>query len=99
MNVEWVLGSLILILTSLIGALFKMSLFNRGRLTNHDILLASYAEGIKRIDEIGESVDRRFDKHEERENRVLDEITRKLEKLTINVALISKSPNRDKLNG
>lgn len=98
MAIEWVLGSLIAILSALIGTLFKMSLDNKGRIANHDVLLATISEGLKKINDIGDSVNERFDKHEEKEDRVLTDIIRKIERLVINVALLKKSPNGDKEN-
>ncbi len=101
MAVEWVLGSLILILTALIGALFKMSLDNKGRLASHDVLLATLSENLKKLDGISDHIDTRLNKHEEKEDRVLDNIMGKIERLVISVALLRKSPitfNKDKEN-
>lgn len=97
-NLEWVLSALISVIIILIGTLFKMSLTNRSRLERHDILFATLTEGVKKIDDVNDSVNSRFDKHEEKEDRILSDIIRKLERLTINVALIKKSPNGDKEN-
>lgn len=99
MTIEWVLSSLIAILAALIGTLFKMHLTNRDRLDRHDVVLAGLASTDKKIDSISERIDERFDKHEEKEDKVLGEMSKKIERLIINVALLKKSPNGDKENG
>lgn len=99
MALEWVMGSLVLILTALIGTLFKMALDNKGRLSKHDILFATLSEGLKKIDDISDNISDRFDKHEEKEDKVFNDVRNKLERLTISVALLKKFYPRDKENG
>ncbi len=95
MVTEWMLGAIIGVLTIIIGTLFKLHLSNRARLTNHDILFASFADVRHSLDELKKTFKDTLEKHEDKEDKQFDEIHKKLERLTVNVALLKKSSNGD----
>jgi hypothetical protein len=87
-TLEWILGILIVIFSGLLGAVYSIVTNHGKRIAAHDVLFATFAGMDKKIDELGNALE----KHEEKEDKQFQDITHRLERLTINVSLLKKAP-------
>lgn len=88
MSTEWIIGILVAIFTSLLGIVYAMTISHGKKINAHDILFATFTGMNKKIDEFHNVLE----KHEEKEEKQFEEIAHRLERLSINVALLKKSP-------
>lgn len=91
MTIEWIIGTLSVVFSTLLGIVYALTMSNSRRLVKHDILFATFANMDSKMDELSKSLE----KHEDKEDLQFEKITHRLDKLDINVALLKKSPNGD----
>ncbi len=103
LELEWVLGTLVIILIAILGVIFGMILDDRKRITNHDILLGKMESIPAKISSLENTFTDTLRRHEDKEDEQFNTLHSNIEGVTkrldafIKVILSKKSG--EKLNG
>jgi hypothetical protein len=87
-SLEWIIGILVVIFSSLLAIIWRSTINNSDRISRHDVLFATFSGMDKKLDNFHTVLEQ----HEQREDKQFEDIMHRLERLTINVSLLKKSP-------